>query len=108
MAEPRVVVLDEATSSLDLRSELRVEAAIQRLLEGRTAILVAHRLSTARRADRVIVVDAGGIVEQGHPRGVARRRRPLHRHVRHLGVPRVARPARKATVMASGSDVLRQ
>jgi ATP-binding cassette subfamily B protein len=65
VAEPRVVVLDEATSSLDLRSELRVEAAIQRLLEGRTAILVAHRLSTARRADRVIVVDDGGIVEQG-------------------------------------------
>ncbi|WP_231954796.1 ABC transporter ATP-binding protein [Actinoplanes derwentensis] len=65
VAEPRVVVLDEATSSLDLRSELRVEAAIQRLLEGRTAILVAHRLSTARRADRVIVVDAGGIREQG-------------------------------------------
>jgi ATP-binding cassette subfamily B protein len=65
VAEPRVVVLDEATSSLDLRSELRVEAAIQRLLEGRTAILVAHRLSTARRADRVIVVDAGGIAEQG-------------------------------------------
>ncbi|MEU4619304.1 ABC transporter ATP-binding protein [Actinoplanes sp. NPDC023801] len=65
VAEPRVVVLDEATSSLDLRSELRVEAAIQRLLEGRTAILVAHRLSTARRADRVIVVDRGGIAEQG-------------------------------------------
>jgi ATP-binding cassette subfamily B protein len=65
VGEPRVVVLDEATSSLDLRSELRVEAAIQRLLEGRTAILVAHRLSTARRADRVIVVDAGGIAEQG-------------------------------------------
>ncbi|GIF42073.1 ATP-binding cassette subfamily B protein [Actinoplanes xinjiangensis] len=65
VAEPRVVVLDEATSSLDLRSELRVEAAIQRLLEGRTAILVAHRLSTARRADRVIVVDDGDIVEQG-------------------------------------------
>ncbi|GAA1639377.1 ABC transporter ATP-binding protein [Actinoplanes couchii] len=65
VAEPRVVVLDEATSSLDLRSELQVEAAIQRLLEGRTAILVAHRLSTARRADRVIVVDDGGILEQG-------------------------------------------
>ncbi|MEV6300043.1 ABC transporter ATP-binding protein [Actinoplanes sp. NPDC051861] len=65
VAEPRVVVLDEATSSLDLRSELRVEAAVQRLLEGRTAILVAHRLSTARRADRVIVVDDGTIVESG-------------------------------------------
>ncbi|WP_232344104.1 ABC transporter ATP-binding protein [Actinoplanes awajinensis] len=65
VAAPRVVVLDEATSSLDLRSELRVEAAVQRLLDGRTAILVAHRLSTARRADRVIVVDDGGIIESG-------------------------------------------
>ncbi|MEV8506161.1 ABC transporter ATP-binding protein [Actinoplanes sp. NPDC051475] len=65
LAEPRVVVLDEATSSLDLRSELRVEAALDRLLQGRTAILVAHRLSTARRADRIIVVDDHGIVESG-------------------------------------------
>ncbi|WP_127504346.1 ABC transporter ATP-binding protein [Actinoplanes solisilvae] len=65
LAEPRVVVLDEATSSLDLRSELRVEAALDRLLEGRTAILVAHRLSTAMRADRIIVVDEHRIVESG-------------------------------------------
>jgi ATP-binding cassette subfamily B protein len=65
LAEPRVVVLDEATSSLDLRSELRVEAALDVLLEGRTAILVAHRLSTAMRADRIIVVDDHGILESG-------------------------------------------
>ncbi|MBM2621517.1 ABC transporter ATP-binding protein [Actinoplanes sp. LDG1-06] len=65
LAEPRVVVLDEATSSLDLRSELRVEAALDALLEGRTAILVAHRLSTAMRADRIIVVDDHHIVETG-------------------------------------------
>ncbi|WP_306206855.1 ABC transporter ATP-binding protein [Actinoplanes sp. RD1] len=65
LAEPRVVVLDEATSSLDLRSELRVEAALDRLLEGRTAILVAHRLSTAMRADRIVVVDDHRIVETG-------------------------------------------
>jgi ATP-binding cassette subfamily B protein len=65
LAEPRVVVLDEATSSLDLHSELRVEAALDTLLEGRTAILVAHRLSTAMRADRIIVVDDGGVVESG-------------------------------------------
>jgi ATP-binding cassette subfamily B protein len=65
LAEPRVVVLDEATSSLDLRSELRVEAALDALLAGRTAILVAHRLSTAMRADRIIVVDDHGIVESG-------------------------------------------
>jgi ATP-binding cassette subfamily B protein len=65
LAEPRVVVLDEATSSLDLRSELRVEAALDTLLEGRTAVLVAHRLSTAMRADRIVVVDDHGIVESG-------------------------------------------
>ena len=65
LAEPRVVVLDEATSSLDLRSELRVEAALDALLDGRTAILVAHRLSTAMRADRIIVVDDHRIVESG-------------------------------------------
>jgi ATP-binding cassette subfamily B protein len=65
LAEPRVVVLDEATSNLDLHSELRVEAALDALLEGRTAILVAHRLSTAMRADRIIVVDDHGIVESG-------------------------------------------
>jgi ATP-binding cassette subfamily B protein len=65
LAEPRVVVLDEATSSLDLASELRVEAALDALLDGRTAILVAHRLSTAMRADRIVVVDDHGIVEAG-------------------------------------------
>jgi ATP-binding cassette subfamily B protein len=65
LAEPRVVVLDEATSSLDLHSELRVEAALDRLLEGRTAILVAHRLSTAMRADRIIVIDDHTILESG-------------------------------------------
>jgi ATP-binding cassette subfamily B protein len=65
LAEPRVVVLDEATSSLDLHSELRVEAALDVLLDGRTAILVAHRLSTAMRADRIIVVDDHRILESG-------------------------------------------
>jgi ATP-binding cassette subfamily B protein len=65
LAEPRVVVLDEATSNLDLHSELRVEAALDALLEGRTAILVAHRLSTAMRADRIIVVDDHRILETG-------------------------------------------
>jgi ATP-binding cassette subfamily B protein len=65
VARPRVVILDEATSNLDLAAERRVEAALAVLLEGRTAILIAHRLTTAERADRVVVVDDGGIVEQG-------------------------------------------
>src|SRR5215471_17508646 len=65
IARPRVLVLDEATSNLDLQSETKVEAALDVLLQGRTAILIAHRLSTAMRADRIVVVDEGGIVEMG-------------------------------------------
>ena len=65
LAAPRVLVLDEATSNLDLKSETKVEAALDRLLQGRTAILIAHRLTTAMRADRIIVVDHGRIIEVG-------------------------------------------
>jgi ATP-binding cassette subfamily B protein len=65
LARPRVLVLDEATSNLDLRSESRIEQALDVLLDGRTAIIIAHRLATAMRADRIAVVDGGGIVELG-------------------------------------------
>ena len=65
LARPRVLVLDEATSNLDLRSEARIEHALDVLLEGRTAIVIAHRLATAMRADRIGVVHAGRIVELG-------------------------------------------
>jgi ATP-binding cassette subfamily B protein len=67
LARPRVLILDEATSSLDLRSETVIERALDRLLEGRSAILIAHRLTTAQRADRIVVIDKGGIVEMGTP-----------------------------------------
>jgi ATP-binding cassette subfamily B protein len=67
LARPRVLILDEATSSLDLQSEIVVERALDRLLEGRSAILIAHRLTTAQRADRIVVIDKGGIVEMGTP-----------------------------------------
>jgi ATP-binding cassette subfamily B protein len=67
IARPRVLVLDEATSNLDLASESRIEAALDVLLQGRTAILIAHRLSTAMKADRIVVVEGGRIVEQGRP-----------------------------------------
>jgi ATP-binding cassette subfamily B protein len=65
LARPRVLVLDEATSNLDLRSEAKIEHALDVLLEGRTAIVIAHRLATAMRADRIAVVDDGRIVELG-------------------------------------------
>src|SRR3954453_11580585 len=65
LADPAVLVLDEATSSLDPGTELLVEQAMDRLMEGRTVVVIAHRLSTAERADRVGVVDAGGLIELG-------------------------------------------
>lgn len=65
LPRPRVVVFDEATSNLDLQSEAAVEKALDVLLEGRTAVIIAHRLSTAMRADRVAVVDGGRLVELG-------------------------------------------
>lgn len=68
LVDPAVLVLDEATSSLDPGTELAVEQAVERLSEGRTVIAIAHRLSTAERADRVVVVDGGRIVEVGHHR----------------------------------------
>jgi len=68
LARPRVLILDEATSSLDLRSETIIERALDRILEGRSAILIAHRLTTAQRANRIVVIDHGGIVEMGTPK----------------------------------------
>jgi subfamily B ATP-binding cassette protein MsbA len=65
LKNPAVVVLDEATSSLDTESERLVEAALEELLEGRTTLIIAHRLSTVRRADRVVVLDHGRVVEEG-------------------------------------------
>ena len=67
LSRPRVLILDEATSSLDLQSETVIEAALDKILEGRSAILIAHRLTTAQRADRIVVVDQGGVVEMGTP-----------------------------------------
>jgi ATP-binding cassette, subfamily B, bacterial len=65
LAEPRILILDEATSNVDVRTERTIEAGLQRLLEGRTAIVIAHRLSTIRNADRIAVLEHGRIVESG-------------------------------------------
>jgi len=65
LADPRVLILDEATSSLDAESELAVQRALGRLMAGRTTLVIAHRLSTVRGADRILVLDGGRIIERG-------------------------------------------
>ncbi len=65
LADPKVLILDEATSHLDAESESAVQAALDALLRGRTALVIAHRLSTVRQADRILVLDEGRIVEEG-------------------------------------------
>jgi ATP-binding cassette subfamily B protein len=65
LADPSILILDEATSSVDTRTEARIQKALLRLMEGRTSFVIAHRLSTIRDADNVIVINNGEIVEQG-------------------------------------------
>ena len=67
VSAPRILILDEATSSIDTHTELLVQQGIETLLKGRTSFVVAHRLSTIQKADRIFVVDRGGIVESGSP-----------------------------------------
>jgi len=74
LADPRILILDEATSSVDTRTEVQIQQALHGLMKGRTSFVIAHRLSTIRNADRVIVIDGGRIVEQGgHDELIARR-----------------------------------
>jgi ABC-type multidrug transport system fused ATPase/permease subunit len=66
LAEPRILILDEATSSLDSESEAMIQAGLNQLMQGRTTFVIAHRLSTIRRADQILVVEQGLIVERGN------------------------------------------
>jgi ATP-binding cassette, subfamily B, multidrug efflux pump len=65
LADPRILILDEATSSVDTRTERQIQHALEALLTGRTSFVIAHRLSTVRHADLVLVIEAGQIVERG-------------------------------------------
>ena len=96
---PGLVVLDEATAHLDSESEVAVQRALDTALAGRTSIVIAHRLSTVRGADLIVVVDDGRIVERGTPPRAARRgralRRPLPHPVRRAGQRRLSDACRR-------------
>jgi ATP-binding cassette subfamily B protein len=65
LADPRILILDEATSNIDRPTEIQIEQALDRLLRGRTSVIIAHRLATVRRADEILVVDHGRIIQRG-------------------------------------------
>ena len=67
LSNPHILILDEATSSIDTKTELQVQSGIANMLKGRTSFVIAHRLSTIQNADRIFVIDKGGIVESGSP-----------------------------------------
>ena len=66
LADPKILILDEATSSVDTRTEVLIQKALDILMEGRTSFIIAHRLSTIKNADLILVMDEGDIVEKGN------------------------------------------
>jgi len=87
LAEPRILILDEATSSLDSESEQMIQQGLSYLMKGRTTFVIAHRLSTIRRADQILVMEQGQIVERGtHEQLYAARRRYYDLYTRQHGI----------------------
>ena len=84
LADPRILILDEATSNIDRPTEVLIERALDRLLSGRTSLIIAHRLATVMRADQLIVLDHGRIVERGRPHELLERDGPFRHLAREL------------------------
>ena len=104
LADPRILILDEATSSLDSESEALIQEGLAHLMKGRTTFVIAHRLSTIRRADQILVVEEGRIVERGtHAELLARGARyaEMYRRQHDVGVEPVPGPRRRG--QAAGS-----
>ena len=79
LADPRILILDEATSNIDRPTEIQIERALDRLLHGRTSVIIAHRLATVRRADEILVVDHGNVIQRGSERDLLQADGPFRR-----------------------------
>ena len=84
MKDPALLILDEATSSLDSESERLVQEALEELMKNRTSIIIAHRLSTIREADKIIVLEKGKVVESGNHSELMRNETGLYRYLSEL------------------------
>ncbi len=87
LADPRILILDEATSNIDRPTEILIERALDRLLRGRTSLIIAHRLATVRRADEILVVEHGRVVQRGAERELLEADGPFRRLARDLSGP---------------------
>jgi ABC-type multidrug transport system fused ATPase/permease subunit len=84
LRDPAILILDEATSALDAESESLIQQALETLLAGRTAIIIAHRLATIRRCDRIYVLEAGSIVESGSHNELVAREGGIYRRLAEM------------------------
>ena len=79
LAKPRILILDEATASVDTVTEQKIQSAMEQMIRGRTSVVIAHRLSTVRNADMILVVNQGKIVEQGRHESLMEKRGMYYR-----------------------------
>ena len=102
VADAKILVLDEATANIDSYTEMLIQKALVKLLEGRTGLVIAHRLATIRNADRIIVLHKGEVIEQRHPRPADGGERPLCPPLQHERRV-VRRPCRNSAPPTSSS-----